>query len=100
MDLVQKNIFVFGGRTDGKEAQQHKREKERTTEFGIGRGERGERGEEEGYAHGKKVVESTHPSLFFAFWRGREGDRRSRVFFFPGGNNRKKDEEVDKCARE
>jgi hypothetical protein len=40
-------------------------------------------------------------TLAFAFQVRRVGSfDRSRVFFFPGGNNRKKDEEVDKCARE
>ena len=83
MDLVQKNIFVFGGRTDGKEAQQHKREKERTTEFGIGRG-RGAREEEEGGVCTRKKGGREHaqPPSSSPSGGGREGDRRSR-FFFP-----------------
>merc|ERR1712080_310908 len=56
----------------------------------------GESEREEGYAHGKRWSRARTP-LVFAFCRQREGTG-ALVFFFPGGNNRKR-EEVDKCAR-
>ena len=55
-----------------------------------------EREREEGYAHGKSWSRARTP-LVFAFCRQREGTG-ALVFFFPGGNNRKR-EEVDKRAR-